>query len=70
MEDTERPAPPEQEPEPGEEPAVVEEGPLAAEEDIERAGFEKIKRKRNLPRGVRVSARRAQEEGPPPRKRR
>lgn len=69
MEDTERPAPPEQEPEPGEEPAVAEEEPLAADEDIERAGFEKIKRKRNPPRGVRVSARRAREE-PPPRKRR
>ncbi len=69
MEDKERPAPPEQEPEPAGEPAVAEEDPLAADDDIERAGFEKIKRKRNPPREVRASARRDR-EGPPPRKRR
>ncbi len=64
----ERPAPPDQRPEPPQEPAAAEE-PLEAYEDLERAGFEKIKRKRNPPRDVRASARRGR-EGPPPRKRR
>ena len=65
----ERPAPPEESPEPPQEPAPTAEDPLEAYEDLERAGFEKIKRKRNPPRGVRVSARRDR-EAPPPRKRR
>ncbi len=64
----ERPAPPDQRPEPPQEPAAAED-PLEAYEDLERAGFEKIKRKRNPPRDVRASARRDR-EGPPPRKRR
>jgi len=65
----EHPAPPEKGPEPPQEPAATGEGPLEAYEDLERAGFEKIKRKRNPPRDVRASARRDR-EGPPPRKRR
>ena len=65
----ERPAPPEQRPDPPQEPAPMEGDPLEGYEDLERAGFEKIKRKRNPPRDVRASARRGR-EGPPPRKRR
>jgi len=69
MEEKERPAPPEQDPEPAGEPADAEGDPLTAGDDIERAGFEKIKRKRTPPREVRASARRDR-EGPPPRRRR
>lgn len=65
----ERPAPPEQTPESPQEPPAAAEDPLEAYEELERAGFEKIKRKRTPPREVRASARRDR-EGPPPRKRR
>jgi len=65
----EHPAPPETGPDPPQEPAATEEDSPEAYEDLERAGFEKIKRKRNPPRDVRASARRDR-EGPPPRKRR
>ena len=65
----EHPAPPETGPEPPQEPAATEEDSPEAYEDLERAGFEKIKRKRTPPREVRASARRDR-EGPPPRRRR
>jgi len=65
----ERPAPPEENAEPPEDPPAAAEDPLEAYEDLERAGFEKIKRKRTPPRDVRASARR-EREGPPPRRRR
>lgn len=69
MDEKERPAPPEEGSEGAEEPPAVEDDPLEAYEDLERAGIEKIKRKRNPPRDVRASARRDR-EGPPPRRRR
>jgi hypothetical protein len=65
----ERPAPPEPPTESPQEPPPAAEDPLEAYEELERAGFEKIKRKRTPPREVRASARRDR-EGPPPRKRR